>query len=133
MLVTGVARDLAGRVARRLSDDPAIERVIGVDLVAPAHATGRAEFVRADIRSPMMARLLAQNEVDAVVHMGVIATPRDAGGRVVQKDINVLGTMQLLAACQRVPSMTRLVVKSTAGVYGSSPRDPGVFTEDVAA
>lgn len=133
VLVTGVARDLAGRVARRLSDDPAIERVIGVDLVAPAHATGRAEFVRADIRSPMMARLLAQNEVDTVVHMGVIATPRDAGGRVVQKDINVLGTMQLLAACQRVPTMARLVVKSTAGVYGSSPRDPGVFTEDLTA
>ncbi len=133
VVVTGVARDLAGRVVRRLSEDLTIERVIGVDLLPPAHPTGRGEFVRADIRSPMMARLLAQSEVDTVIHMGVIATPRDAGSRVVQKDINVLGTMQLLAACQKVPTMRRLVVKSTAGVYGSSHRDPAVFTEDVSA
>lgn len=35
VLVTGVARDLAGRVVRRLSDDPSIEQVIGVDLLPP--------------------------------------------------------------------------------------------------
>ncbi|MDQ3527118.1 MAG: NAD-dependent epimerase/dehydratase family protein [Actinomycetota bacterium] len=133
VMVTGVARDLAGRVVRRLSEDPGIERVIGVDLLAPAHPIGRGEFVRADIRSPLVGRLITQAEVDTVVHLGVIATPRDAGGRVVQKDINVLGTMQLLAACQKTPSVRRLVVKSTAGIYGSSPRDPAVFTEDMTA
>lgn len=133
VLVTGVARDLAGRVVRRLSEDPSIERVIGVDLVAPAHPMGRGEFVRADIRSAVVGRLIVHAEVDTVVHMGVIATSRDAGGRVVQKDINVLGSMQLLAACQKAPRLERLVVKSTAGVYGSSPRDPAVFTEEMTA
>jgi UDP-glucose 4-epimerase len=49
------------------------------------------------------------------------------------KEINVIGTMQLLAACQKAPTVRRLVVKSTAGVYGSSPRDPGLFTEDTGA
>jgi UDP-glucose 4-epimerase len=39
--------------------------------------------------------------------------------------------MQLLAACQKAPSMRKLVVKSTTAVYGSSPRDPALFTEDV--
>lgn len=133
VMVTGVARELAGRVTRRLSEDPDVERVIGVDLVAPAHPIGRGEFVRTDIRSPLVGRLMAQAQVDTVVHMGVIATPRDAGGRVVQKDINVLGTMQLLAACQKTESVQRVVVKSTAGVYGSSPRDPAVFTEEMPA
>jgi UDP-glucose 4-epimerase len=47
------------------------------------------------------------------------------------KEINVIGTMQLLAACQKAPSMRKLVVKSTTAVYGSSPRDPALFTEDV--
>lgn len=133
VMVTGVARDLAGRVARRLSEDAGIERVIGVDLLPPPDPIGRGEFIRADIRSPLVGRMMNQAEVDAVVHMGVIATPRDAGGRVVQKDINVLGTMQLLAACQKAPTVRRLVVKSTAGIYGSSPRDPAVFTEDMSA
>ena len=35
--------------------------------------------------------------------MNVIATPVSAGGRVSQKEINVIGTMQLLAACQKAP------------------------------
>jgi UDP-glucose 4-epimerase len=38
--------------------------------------------------------------------------------------------MQLLAACQKATTVKRLVVKSTAAVYGSSPRDPALFTED---
>ena len=38
--------------------------------------------------------------------------------------------MQLLAACQKATSVRRLVVKSSAAVYGSSPRDPALFTED---
>lgn len=133
VMVTGVARELAGRVLRQLAQDPEITRVIGVDLLPPTGPIGRAEFIRADIRSPLVARMLDQAEVDTVVHMGVIATSRDAGGRVVQKDINVLGTMQLLASCQRASSVRRLVVKSTAGVYGSSPRDPAVFTEEMSA
>ncbi|MFC7575621.1 hypothetical protein ACFQX8_26675 [Klenkia terrae] len=32
--------------------------------------------------------------------------------------------MQLLAACQRVPSVRRLVLKSTSAVYGASPATP---------
>jgi UDP-glucose 4-epimerase len=63
--------------------------------------------------------------------MNVIATPLGAGGRTAMKEINVIGTMQLLAACQKAPSMRKLVVKSTTAVYGSSPRDPALFTEDV--
>jgi UDP-glucose 4-epimerase len=66
------------------------------------------------------------------VHLNVIATPLGAGGRTAMKEINVIGTMQLLAACQKAPSMRSLVVKSTTAVYGSSPRDPALFTEELA-
>jgi UDP-glucose 4-epimerase len=79
----------------------------------------------------MIGKIIAQAEVDTVVHMNVIATPTHAGGRSSQKEINVIGTMQLLAACQKAPSIRRLVVKSSAAVYGSSPRDPAMFTEDM--
>jgi UDP-glucose 4-epimerase len=47
------------------------------------------------------------------------------------KEINVIGTMQLLAACQKAPSVQKLVVKSTTAVYGSSSRDPALFTENL--
>jgi UDP-glucose 4-epimerase len=131
VLVTGVSRYLGGLYARRLSADPSIERILGVDVVPPKHSIGRTEFVRADIRNPMIGRIMSQASVDTVVHMNVIATPKDSGGRVTQKEINVIGTMQLLAACQKSESVTRLVVKSSAAVYGSSPRDPAMFSEDM--
>ena len=127
-VVTGVSRYLGGRMADRLVDQPGIDRVIGVDVVPPERPLV-AEFVRADIRSPSITKLLDEAGVDTVVHMGVIATPRQAGGRSVMKDINVIGTMQLLGACQRAPSVRHLVVKSTAAVYGSGPRDPAMISE----
>jgi UDP-glucose 4-epimerase len=133
ILVAGVSRYLGGRFARILTEDPAVSRVIGVDVVPPLHDIGNADFVRADIRNPVIAKVIARAGVDTVVHMNVIATPMSAGGRVSMKEINVIGTMQLLAACQKAPSVRRLVVKSTAGVYGSSARDPALFTEDTGA
>ena len=133
MLVTGVSRYLGGKVATALAAHPTAPTVIGTDVVPPHAPVGGARFVRADIRSPAIARLLSEETVDTVVHMNVIATPRSVGGRVPMKEINVIGTMQLLAAMQKVPRVRRLVVKSTSGVYGAGPGDPAIFTEDTAA
>ncbi len=131
VLVTGVSRYLGGRLAALLAADPAVDTVIGVDVVAPAEPIVGIEFVRADIRNPVIAKVMGEAAVDTVVHMGVIATPKQAGGRSTMKEINVLGTMQLLAACQRTPSVRSVVVKSTAAVYGCGPKDPAKFSEDM--
>jgi UDP-glucose 4-epimerase len=133
VLVTGVSRYLGGLLARRLSADPTVDRVVGVDVIPPAGDIGDVEFVRADIRNPMIGRVIESSGVDTVVHMNVIATPTFVGGRTPQKEINVIGTMQLLAACQKSSTVRRLVVKSSAAVYGSTPRDPAMFTEDMSA
>ncbi len=131
VMVTGVSRHLGSRVAARLCSEPDVERVIGVDVIPPPTSSGDAEFVRADIRNPVIARVIDTAGVDTVLHMAVIATPLSAGGRASMKEINVIGTMQLLAACQKAPSVRKLVVKSSATVYGSSQRDPAMFTEDM--
>jgi UDP-glucose 4-epimerase len=133
VLVTGVGRYLGARAAAQLADEPEVQRVLAVDLAPPPYPLGAAEFLRADIRSPVIAKILAAHEVDTVVHMNVLATPTAVGGRAPQKEINVIGTMQLLGACQRAPAVTSLVVKSSTTVYGASPKDPAMFTEDMAA
>ncbi|CCH90383.1 UDP-glucose 4-epimerase [Modestobacter italicus] len=137
VLVTGVSRWLGGALAAELAADPSIDRVIGVDTVPPApevlRRLGRTEFVRADIRSPLIAKVIESASVDTVVHMNISTTPAAAGGRASMKELNVIGTMQLLAACQRAPAVRRLVLKSTSAVYGASPRDPAVFTEAMQA
>ncbi|CAL9304816.1 putative protein [Streptomyces sp. SudanB148_2056] len=129
MLVTGVARQLGGRFVRRIQRDPEVDRVVAVDAVRPEHHLGGADFVEADIRQPTIARVLAESGADTVVHLDVTGTPLGGGGRASLKETNVIGTMQLLGACQKSPNIRRLVVKSSTNVYGSASRDPAVFTE----
>src|SRR4051812_47905335 len=90
---------------------------------------GRTEFVRADIRNPLIGKVIGSASVDTVVHMNISSTPAGSGGRVPMKELNVIGTMQLLAACQRASSVRRFVLKSTSAVYGASSRDPAVTAE----
>ncbi|GAA0675112.1 NAD-dependent epimerase/dehydratase family protein [Kitasatospora atroaurantiaca] len=128
VLVTGVARHLGARFAAAVSRRPDVDLVVGVDVRAPrgnVHPDFR--FVQVDLRRPAIARVMAEHDVDTVVHLNVSAS--GPGGRAAVKETNVIGTMQLLGACQKAPGLRRLVVKSTTGVYGSAPRDPAVFGE----
>jgi len=132
VLVTGVSRFLGGNLAARLAADPSIDRVLGVDTVPPSRdlrsRMGRAEFVRADIRNPLIAKVVERAEVDTVVHAALSPDPSGRGGAAT-REMNVLGTMQLLAACQNAPSVRRMVLESTTAVYGAGPRDPALFDE----
>lgn len=132
VLVTGVGRYLGARAAALLAEQDDVERVVGVDLVPSPAPLGNAEFLRADIRSPVIGKILDREQIDTVVHMNVLATPTAVGGRAPQKEINVLGTMQLLGACQRASGLRSVLVKSSTTVYGASPRDPAMFSEDMA-
>ncbi len=134
VLVTGVTRFLGSSLAGRLAALPQIDTVIGVDAALPdadcRQRMGTAEFVRADIRSPLISRVIDSADIDTVVHASASASPANGASRTMAKEMNVLGTMQLLAACQRAGHVQHLVVRSTAAVYGGSPRDPAVFTEE---
>jgi UDP-glucose 4-epimerase len=137
VLVTGVARHIGARVASVLAADPDITRVIGVDTVPPPSLTreggvplGRTEFVRVDLRSPDIAQVIAAADIDTVVHVSLVSAPHGSDGRAYMKEHNVIGTMQLLGACQRSALVRRVVVRSTTAVYGSSAHDPAVFTEE---
>ena len=103
-----------------------------MDVTPPRHDLGQVTFVRADIRNPVIAKVIAAAAVDTVVHMAMVATPGGAGGRSSMKEINVIGTMQLLAACQKAETFSKLVVQSSVSVYGASPRDPAKFTEEMS-
>ena len=137
VLVTGASRFIGGQLAVRLVADPDIDRVLAVDTVPPGpellRRMGRAEFVRADLRNPLIAKVISTAKVDTVVHASTSANPPHAGGyrsgRSMIKEMNVIGTMQLLAACQRSTTVARLIVKSTGAVYGASPLDQAIFTE----
>ena len=133
VLVTGVAGSFASMYAKRLAElgeDAGIDKVVGIDTILPDVDLGGVKFVRADIRTPVIGKVIAVDDVDTVVHLDVNPPLR---GRVGGKELNVIGTMQLLAACQRSSNVGKLVLGSSAAVYGSSARDPAMFTESLLA
>ena len=132
VLVTGVRRYLGARLAARLATHHRVSRVVGVDSTRPTGAladllqdSGVEVFVT-DARGLLGG--IGDGDIDAVAHMGVLSTP-DKGGRPVMKEHNIIGTMQLLAACQASPGLRKLVVRSSTAAYGASFRDPAIFTE----
>ncbi|GII93612.1 NAD-dependent epimerase/dehydratase family protein [Sinosporangium siamense] len=137
VLVTGVSRHIGARVASVLASDPDVASVIGVDTLPPwgegrsYDPSGRAQFVRVDLRSSDIADVMSAADIDTVVHLSLVSAPSRGAGRVSMKEHNVIGTMQLLAACQRSATVRRVVVRSTTAVYGSSAHAPAVFTEDL--
>ncbi|MDL9936118.1 NAD-dependent epimerase/dehydratase family protein [Gordonia sp. ABSL1-1] len=136
VLVTGASTFLGGYLVARLAANPDIERVLAVDSRVPRkdllRRMGRAEFLRLDIRRPAIAKTLAGYEVDTVVHAATSIMDTAAHSAAI-KEFNVVGAMQVCAACQRTPSVKRLVLRSTAMVYGASSRDPSHFAEGTAA
>lgn len=130
VLVTGVANELGTMVAAALEQRDDIEEVIAVDTAEPLQPLVRTEFVRADLRNPLVGRIIEASAVDTVVHLGTHTGPTSSGGRSRMKELNVLGAMQLFAAAQASEHVRRVVLKSSTAVYGTGPTLPAVLRED---
>ncbi|HEX6967938.1 MAG TPA: NAD-dependent epimerase/dehydratase family protein [Micromonosporaceae bacterium] len=133
VLVTGASRYLGAHVASRLAVDPRFGRVVGLDSFDPppelAALLESVELVRAEPGAMLDA--IADIDPQVLVHLAIATTPDPhRGGRAGMKEQNIVGTMQVLAAGQRVAGLRKLVVRSSTAAYGASFRDPAVFTED---
>ena len=132
VLITGVSGFWGTELARRLERVPEVEYIAGLDVRPPAADLARTEFIRADIRNPLISKLLPQTEVDTVVHCDVLLVPEPGKAPEQLHDINVIGSLQLLAACE----------KTRDGAHDRRPRlrrdlwsraeRPEFFTEDMA-
>src|SRR5206468_9608175 len=132
VLITGVSTRLGTELARRLERDPGVEYVAGLDVRPPRARLERTEFIDADIRNPVIGRLIPQTGVDTVVHNQIVRQPGGGVAARAMHDINVIGTLQLLGACEQTPTIRTVVVRGSAGIYGSEPAAPQFFTEEMA-
>lgn len=133
VLITGVSGFLGAGLAQALEAHGEIEHLAGIDLQAPSLPLHRTEFIRADLRSPDVRRTLAESQADTVVHAALTSDPASAGGRGARRELNVIGTMHLLAACQRSDRIEKLVLVSSTAVYGVDPTRPSILTEEWSA
>ena len=132
IVVTGVSGHWGSELAARLARDPAVSYVGGIDSSPPAEDLELTEFIEADIRNPLLSRILPGTEADTVVHCGILLYPEPGKPARSLHDINVIGTLQLLAACERTPTLERVVVRGSAAIYGCEGATPAFFTEDLA-
>ncbi|MCZ7535230.1 MAG: NAD-dependent epimerase/dehydratase family protein [Acidimicrobiia bacterium] len=131
ILLTGLSTFWGGRLAQALEARDDVEVIVGVDTRDRRVPLERTEFVRCDSTFSILTRIVAATQVDTVLHTHLVVDSTRAGGRALH-EINVIGTMNLLAAAGAPGSPVRKVVlKSSALVYGSNKEDPYVFKEDV--
>lgn len=130
--IVGVSTHWGSELARNLARNPNVEEIIGIDTAAPKVSLEKFQFVEADIRNPVISKILPSLAPDVVVHCGIVLYPDEERPSRALHDINVIGTLQLLAACERVEGLRALVVRGSAAIYGSAPGAPAFFTEDMA-
>jgi len=129
VLITGISGYLGASLAQALEGSDEVDFILGVGLEEPPIELNRTEYQKADIRSPLIHKIITGAGVDTVVHADLSSNAIRVGGRSAQKERNVIGTMQLLGACQRTEKIKKLVVRSSTAVYGSDPKHPSVLAE----
>lgn len=128
VLITGVSNPLGAEVAQRLA--PQVPHLYGCDVADPVSALEEMDFVHADTRLSVIGKLVRQLRIDTVVHLAVMVDSRSDDRAIHETD--VIGTMNMLVGCAGPSSPVRkLVVKSSAAIYGAGPQDPSFFTEDM--
>ncbi len=132
VVIVGVASHWGAELARLLERDPDVSAIIGIDTREPSLELDRTEFVEADIRKPVISRLLPTLDPEVLVHCGIIWYPEEDKPARALHDINVIGTLQLLAACEKAPTLKAIVARGSAAIYGSEAAAPSFFTEDMA-
>jgi UDP-glucose 4-epimerase len=130
ILVTGLSTYWGGRLAQALEGEPHVEAIVGIDRRPPKVELTRTEFVQVSDAHSLIRRIVDGAEIDTVVDTrlvvdSIVTTPRRA------HENNVIGTMNILAACTgRDSPVRKIVVKSSAHYYGIEQDDPAFFTED---
>lgn len=129
ILITGLSTHWGGRLAQALEQDPTVEAVIGVDRRPPKVALERTEFVRVSDSHSLIRRIVQAAEIDTVVDTRLVVDSIVTSPRLAHEN-NVIGTMNVLAACSGPDSCVKKVVfKSSAHYYGCEQDDPAFFTE----
>jgi len=129
VLVTGIGTFWGSRVAQELESRPDVEMVVGLGAEEPVLPLERTEYVRSDSSYSILQRLVHATQVDTILHTHLIVDSTQMSGRSLH-EINVIGTMNLLAAAGSLNSpVTKLVVKSSTLVYGANRTDPYFFRE----
>lgn len=126
VLVTGAAgyvgRLCVAALAKRRDE---LSALVALDWAEtpPADQLAGVTYVRDDICDPGLKALFGEHGIDTVVHLAsIVRVPKDAPKDLAYR-VDVLGTKNVLEACEAV-NARRLIVTSSGAAYGYHPDNP---------
>src|SRR5579863_1882247 len=125
VVVTGISGNLGRTLAKLLHRRG--ERILGIDRRPFPGKPKDLEMNQLDLRKRKAEDVFRRGNVRAVIHMGIMHDPRMSGEE--HHSFNVVGTTRLLEYCAKY-NVRRVVVLSSANVYGPSPDNSNFLTED---
>lgn len=124
VVVTGISGNL-GRVVAKLLHREA--HVVGIDRRPFVGRPKDVDHVQVDLRKKKTDEVFRRHRVDAIIHMGIMHDPRMSAED--HHAFNVLGTTRILECAARF-GVKKVVMLSSANVYGPSPENSNFLTED---
>lgn len=128
VVIAGISGGLGRLVMRRLLACEGRYKIVGLargDFEDPFRS--QVEFVQVDLTQNRAEDVFRRGDVDTVVHLAFDDDPRVPTAE--RYKTNVLGTMRLLDWCAR-HGVRKVVVVSTAAVYGALQDNPTLLTEE---
>ena len=132
VLITGLSTYWGGRLAQALESFAEIEAIVGVDSHDPTRELERTEFVKVSNQHGLIQRIVKAARIDTVIDTRLVVDSTTTSRRDAHEN-NVIGTMNVLAACSGPDSPVRkFIFKSSAHVYGCEQDDPAFFAESMS-
>jgi UDP-glucose 4-epimerase len=123
--VTGGSGQLGTLIMQRLFDRTEVDAVLCIDRAPPRLASGKLEFMEADVRDKSLAQALAQ--CSALVHCAFIVTSNVSPAEL--RSVNIDGTINVMHAAAAA-GLTSIVHLSSMMAYGCVAGHPILLTED---
>lgn len=126
VLVTGAAgyvgRLCVAALAKRLGE---LSTLVALDWteVGGADRLDGVVYAQSDICDPALEDLFREHGIDTVVHLASIVRAPKGAPKDLAYRVDVLGTQNVLEACEAVGA-TRLIVTSSGAAYGYHPDNP---------
>jgi len=124
VLVTGISGNLGREVAKLLHRT---QRVAGIDRRPFIGKPKDIDHFQIDLRKKKTDDVFRRLPISAIVHMGIMHDPRMSAED--HHSFNVLGTTRVLE-CAAKFGVKKLVVLSSANVYGPSPDNSHFLSEE---
>ncbi len=132
VLVTGAAGYIGRLCIAALADRrDELSALVSLDWteVEPSERIDGVAYERGDICDPALKELFGKHGIDTVVHLAsIVRTPKGAPEDLAYR-VDVLGTRNVLEACEAVGAK-KLIVTSSGAAYGYHPDNPDWLDEE---